>query len=507
MPEGLHAVVERRDALKVKMVRRLVENKEVCAREHHLAYHAPYLFAAGEHLHGLVYIIAGEEHTPEEGAQIALALVFGKLADPVHEVIVAVFKEAVVILGKIRLRDRGAPFNGARVRLLLAHEYLEQHGDGKLVLAEDSYLVLLADDEAYVVQKLHSVHGLADLCDEKPVLAGLAVGLEAHPGIAPAGCGKLLHGELIQQLSAAGSLTGFGLVGGKAGDEALQLGDLLLGLFVLVLNELLHELAGLVPEIVVADIHLYLAVVYIDDVGADVVEKVAVMRHDEHRALVVHEKILEPYDAGKVEVVRRLVEQYYVRASEQSLGQQYLDLHSRVHIPHGRIVKGGGHAETLQNAACVGLCLPAAQLGKFLLKLCGAYAVLVGEIGLVVNGVLLLAAVVKALVSHYHRVHDGIIVVHILILFENAHALFRRYGNAAGRGLKLAGQDLYEGRLARAVRADDAVAVSGGKLQVNAGKQHVARKIYGKVVYRYHSLYLGLMIKSILTFQIIIGNI
>ena len=74
------------------MVRRLIENKEVCAREHHLAYHAPDLLTAGEHLHGLIHIVAGEEHAPEEGAQIAFALILGKLTHPVHEVIVAVFK-------------------------------------------------------------------------------------------------------------------------------------------------------------------------------------------------------------------------------------------------------------------------------------------------------------------------------------------------------------------------------------------------------------------------------
>ena len=86
------------------MVCRLIEHEEVCAREHHLAYHASDLFAAGEDLHGLVHIVAGEEHAAEEGAQIAFAFILGKLAHPVHEVIVAVFKVAVVILGEVGLR-------------------------------------------------------------------------------------------------------------------------------------------------------------------------------------------------------------------------------------------------------------------------------------------------------------------------------------------------------------------------------------------------------------------
>ena len=106
----------------------------------------------------------------------------------------------------------------------------------------------------------------------------------------------------------------------------MQLCDLLLRLLVLVLDEPLHELAGLVPKVVVADVHFYLAVVYIDYVGADVVEEIAVVADDEDGSLVVHEKVLKPHDAAEVEVVRRLVEQNDVGIAEQRLRKQHLDL-------------------------------------------------------------------------------------------------------------------------------------------------------------------------------------
>ena len=73
--EGLKAVVERGDAFKVEVVRRLIEHEEVCAGEHHAAEHAPDLLTAGENLDAFIDIVPGEEHAPEEGAQIALALV------------------------------------------------------------------------------------------------------------------------------------------------------------------------------------------------------------------------------------------------------------------------------------------------------------------------------------------------------------------------------------------------------------------------------------------------
>lgn len=107
--------------------------------------------AAGEYLDGLVNIVAAEEHTAEEGAQIAFTLILGELTHPVHKVIFAVFKVVVVVLGEVCLRGGSTPLYRAGIRLLLTHKNLEQHRNGKLVLADDCNLVLLADNEAYVV--------------------------------------------------------------------------------------------------------------------------------------------------------------------------------------------------------------------------------------------------------------------------------------------------------------------------------------------------------------------
>ena len=51
----------------------------------------------------------------------------------------------------------------------------------------------------------------------------------------------------------------------------MQLLDFVFGLFVLVSDHPLHQLARLVPKIVVAHVNLNLVVVHIHDVGADVV--------------------------------------------------------------------------------------------------------------------------------------------------------------------------------------------------------------------------------------------
>src|SRR5699024_11970396 len=62
---------------------------------------------------------------------------------------------------------------------------------------------------------------------------------------------QLLDGELVQQLAAGSGLLGLGLVGGESGDKLLEFLDLVLVALVLLLDEVLHQLGGLIPEVVV----------------------------------------------------------------------------------------------------------------------------------------------------------------------------------------------------------------------------------------------------------------
>ncbi len=196
------------------------------------------------------------------------------------------------------------------------------------------------------------------------------------------------------------------------------------------------------------------------------------MAHDEHRTLVVHEEVLQPDDALQVEVVGGLVEQQHIWVAEEGLRQQHLDLEPRVDLPHEALVQLLRHAQSLQDAPRVGFRLPAAELGELLLQLRRAQTVLVGEVGLVVDGLALPAAVVEALVAEDHGVEHAVVVIEALILLENRHAPLRRELYRAGSRLQLAGEDLDEGGFAGAIGADDTVAVAAGELQIHLGKQH-----------------------------------
>ena len=190
----------------------------------------------------------------------------------------------------------------------------------------------------------------------------------------------------------------------------------------------------------------------------------------EHGALVVHEEILKPDDALQIEVVRGLVEQDYVRLAEERLCQQHLDLQPAVQVGHHSVVVLRVHAEAVQYSASVALGLPAAQLGVLLLELAGTDAVFIGEVRLLVDGVLLFADVVEALVAHYDSVHNRVLVVHALVLLEHAHAGLGVYIHRAGSALHLAGQHTQECTLPCSVRADNTIAVARSELQVGIRK-------------------------------------
>ena len=156
-----------------------------------------------------------------------------------------------------------------------------------------------------------------------------------------------LDGQLVDQLAAAGRLTGLGLVRCKALDKVLQLLDLLLVLAVLILDHALNQLRGLIPELVVADIHLYLGIIDIDYSRADIIEEMAVMRNDYDRSEILAQEILEPLDGGYIEVVRRLVEQDYIGVAEKRLCKQDFDLLRTGERRHLLIEQALFKAETL----------------------------------------------------------------------------------------------------------------------------------------------------------------
>ena len=147
-------------------------------------------------------------------------------------------------------------------------------------------------------------------------------------------------------------------------------------------------------------------------------------------------------------------------------------------------------AQALEQTACVGLCFPAAHFGKLCLQVGGTETVLVGEVGLFVDGVLFLHHVIQVLVAHDDGVENGVIVVGVLVLLQNGQTLALFNGDSAGGGIQLTGEDSQEGGLAGAVGTDDAVAVAGEELEVNVLEQPLTAELHAEVGYCNHCVLL-----------------
>ena len=96
-------------------------------------------------------------------------------------------------------------------------------------------------------------------------------------------------------------------------------------------------------------------------------------------------------------------------------------------------------------------------------------------------------------VAHDDRVHDGVIVIGVLVLLQNGDPLGGVDGDGAVGGVQLPRQDAQERGLARAVGADDAIAVAGEELQVNVLEQPLTAKLHTEIAYCNHFLLLNLL--------------
>ena len=205
---------------------------------------------------------------------------------------------------------------------------------------DEGDLVAAVDCEIEVLQQLNPFVGIIELLHAHDIIAQIPVRFEIDVGEFPRGNLDFLEGELVVDLFAARRLLALGRVRGEAQDELLQVLHLVLALLLLVARLALHELAHLVPEIVVSGIHADLAEIDIADMRAHLIEEVPVVRYDDDGVRRVDQKFFKPGDGLKVETVRRFVEQQDVRLSEDRLGEKHADLLAFVQLYHFSVVVG-----------------------------------------------------------------------------------------------------------------------------------------------------------------------
>ena len=195
--------------------------------------------------------------------------------------------------------------------------------------------------------------------------------------------------------------------------------------------------------------------------------------HDD-RIREIQQEVFQPADGLDIQIVGRFVQQQDIRISEQRLRQQHLNLLAAVQLAHLLMLKVEADAKTGQDHFRVALGVPAVQLGEFALQLAGAFAVRIGKLFLGVEFILFLHDLIQALMPHDDRLKHFVLVEFKVVLTQNCHAFAGGDDHFARGRLQLAGQHLEERRFAGSVRANDAVAVSGGEFDVDVLEERLA---------------------------------
>jgi hypothetical protein len=219
--------------------------------------------------------------------------------------------------------------------------------------------------------------------------------------------------------------------------KVIQLRNLLLALLILALNA--RADAGLLQH------HIVVAAVVGDDrlvidvrnMRADVVQKVTIMRDRNDGAVIALQKILQPVNRLKIQIVRRLIQQQRLRIAKQRLRQQHANLLPALQLAHLALVQLIRNIQPLQQHRRIGLGLVAILVADDAFELAQPRPVRVRHLGLVVDDLALFHRRPQRLVAHDDRIDHAVRVKLILVLLQHAQLLGAH--DRALLGINLAG--------------------------------------------------------------------
>ena len=176
-------------------------------------------------------------------------------------------------------------------------------------------------------------------------------------------------------------------------------------------------------------------------------------------------------------MVGRLVQEQDIRVAKECLGQEHPHLQGRVQLGHLLVVVFLADAQSVQELGRIGLGIPAIQLGKLRLQLTGTDAVLITEIRLGIDGILFVHNIHQMLVAHDDSAEHLILVIGIMVLLQDGHALPRRNVDGALGRLNITAQKLQESGFAGTIGTDDAVAIARRELDRYVLKEDALAKL------------------------------
>ena len=165
-------------AVHVQMVGRLVQQQQVVVAQHQLGQrHAP-LFAAGQGLDGLIYIVAGKQEKRQHAADAIHFQARKFIPDLVQNVLFRVEPRLMLlIVAHIHIRTE---YHRAAVRLKPARDDVQQRGFAHAVRPDDRHAVAQPQLKAEVLKQLASFKALGNVLHAEHLFAGAPPRLEAH---------------------------------------------------------------------------------------------------------------------------------------------------------------------------------------------------------------------------------------------------------------------------------------------------------------------------------------
>jgi len=258
----------------------------------------------------------------------------------------------------------------------------------------------------------------------------------------------------------------------------MQFSNFFLGARIVVQQALARLRGSEHVVVVIARIHLNLAVVDVGNVRADLIQEVTIVRDDNHGGIALVERIFQPANRVDVQVVGWLIQQQHVRIGEQRLRQQHAQLPARRDFAHraGMLLDRNAHAE--QQGAGARFGGVAVVLGHFAFQFGRAHVIVFGRLGIGVDRVALMDRIPQLAVALQHHINHALVFIAKLILLELTQAHAGVEADIAGGGFEIAAQNFHESGFAAAVGANQTVAVAIAKLNRNLFKQRFRAKLH-----------------------------
>ena len=469
--EIFETFLQRPQRVDVDVVGRFVQQQHVALLLQSEGQVQAVALAAREHAAFLLLIGAREVETGDIGAGVDLPVAqrhqVQTARDHLEDRLFGV--DRLVLLVHIGQFHRGTHAERAARRSFEAHDHAEEGGLARAVRADHAHDARRGQREIQPLVQHAVAEGFRNVVRlDHHVAQTRTVGDEDFELL------LFLFRILVHHL-VVGRQTGLRLGVAARGRHAHPLQLAFEGLAALRLLLLLHGHArGLLvePARVVALPRNALAAVEFENPPGDVVQKITVVGHGDHRTLVLLEMLLEPVDRLGVEVVRRLVEQQHVGLLQQQAAQGHAAALTAREV-FDRLV-GIGTPQGVHRALQHAVQLPAVALVDLLVQLAltldqPGHRVVVHRLAQLLVDLLVLlqqrhgrrAALLDDLADRLRVVEPG-------FLFEVTHRIARREDHFAVEVLVDSGDDLHQGRLSRAVQADDADfrAVEKGEVDV-----------------------------------------